>query len=193
MRLILALLSLSLMASASQDEAYGLVTNVVDGDTFDVAIERAYQRTLSGVERVRLADVNSPEIDTPEGPAARDFTYAVLMNRRIYLDIDDLSGSGRDEYGRLICVAYLTGFYGQPLSSPCFNRMLVDSGHGSLENFTDNEFDPDVWWSGGSIIWNSTARFLLDLWRMVEGSARGELDRLVKEILRWLESNPPAS
>ena len=50
-------------------------------------------------------------------------------------------------HGRLICVAYLTGFYGQPLVSPNFNRLLVDAGHAKLENSTNNEFDPRDWWS----------------------------------------------
>ena len=137
------------VALASQDEAYGTVTNVVDGNTFDVTIERADPRISYSVERIRLADVKSPEIDTLQGPAARDFTFAVLMNKRVYLDIDDLSGSGngRDIHGNLICVAYLTGFYGQPLVSPNFNRLLVDAGHAKLENSANNEFDPQDWWS----------------------------------------------
>ena len=120
-------------------------------NTFDVTIEKADTRISYSVERIRLADVRSPEIETLQGPAARDFTFAVLVNKRVYLDIDDLSGSGRgsgrDANGRLICVAYLTGIYGQPLVSPNFNRLLVDSGHAKLENATNNEFDPRDWWS----------------------------------------------
>jgi endonuclease YncB( thermonuclease family) len=137
------------VALASQDEAYGMVTNVVDGNTIDVTIEKADPRITYSVERIRLADVRSPEIDTIQGPAARDFTFSVLINKRVYLDIDDISGngSGRDASGRLICVAYLTGFYGQPLASPNFNRLIVDAGHAKLENSTNNEFDPRDWWS----------------------------------------------
>jgi len=98
--------------------------------------EKSDSRIVYNVERIRLADVNSPEMDTAQGPSARDFTFSVLMNKRVYLDIDDQSGNGRDEYGRLISVAHLAGFYGQPLATPCFNRMLVDSGHAALKNFT---------------------------------------------------------
>jgi len=47
---------LSIIVEAAQDEAYGVVTNVVDGDTFDVTIEKADYRISSAVERVRLAD-----------------------------------------------------------------------------------------------------------------------------------------
>ncbi len=142
-----SLILLSSAAQSAQDEAYGVVTNVVDGDTFDVTIEKADPRITYSVERVRLADVDSPEMDTPQGPAARDFTFAVLMNKRVYLDIDDLSNNGRDVYGRIICVAYLTGVYGQPIASPNVNRLLVDTGNAKLENSTDNEFDPRNWGS----------------------------------------------
>ena len=65
------------------------------------------------------------------------------------MDIDDRTPGGRDDYGRLICVAYLSGLYGQPVSSPCFNRILVDGGQASLKNFTNNEFNPQRWWSQG--------------------------------------------
>ncbi len=136
----LLLAMLSIVASATQDEAYGVVTNVLDGDTFDVTIEKADSRITSSVERIRLADVDSPEMDTPGGLTARDFTYAVLMNKRVFLDIDDRSGNGRDPYGRLVCVAYLTGFFGQPLMTPSFNQLLVSSGHAEIDDFTNNEF-----------------------------------------------------
>ncbi len=139
--LLLAMMAfLPLVATAAQDEAYGVVTNVLDGDTFDVTIEKADSRIVSSVERIRLADVDSPEMDMQSGLTARDFTYAVLMNKRVYLDIDDRSGNGRDPYGRLVCVAYLTGVYGQPLSMPSFNQMLVSSGHAKINDFIDNEF-----------------------------------------------------
>ncbi len=144
---IVSLLLIGTGANATKDEAWGTVTNVVDGDTFDVTIEKASDRVTYAVERIRLADVDSPEMDSDSGTAARDFTYAILMNKKVFLDIDDQSSNGRDDYGRLICVVYLSGFYGQPITSPCYNRLLVDCGHASLTNFTNNEFDPRKWWS----------------------------------------------
>ena len=78
--LILMLLALSLIllelpsaVKAAPDEAYGTVINVVDGNTFDIAIEKPDPRIISNVERIRLADVISPEISTQEGLLARDF------------------------------------------------------------------------------------------------------------------------
>jgi endonuclease YncB( thermonuclease family) len=188
------------MALAAQDEAYGIVTNVVDGDTFDVTIEKAGAKVAYSVERIRLADVDSPEMESQNGPEARDFTFAVLMNKRVYLDIDDLSATGRDSYGRLICVAYLTGFYGQPLATPNFNRLLVDSGHARSDNFTNNEFDPQYWRSSGpGQILSAEAGPLQglgqdlkqnlteDLLPRLQDSAEKELDRAARVGWDWLK------
>jgi micrococcal nuclease len=182
---------------AVQDEAYGIVTNVVDGDTFDVTIEKASTKVAYSVERIRLADVDSPEIESDRGPDAKDFTFAVLMNRRVYLDIDDLSANGRDSYGRLICVAYLTGVYGQPLAAPNFNRLLVNSGHARFENFTNNEFDPRDWRSGQGQLAESEPLQGLgqdlkqnlqeDLLPKLQESAGKELDKAAKEGWNWLK------
>lgn len=174
------------IAIASIDETYGVVTKVADGDTFYVTLQKADPRIVSSVEDIRLADVNSPEMSTSEGSLARDFTYAVLMGKRVYLDIDDRKA--RDEYGRLVCVVYLSGAYGQPLTTPCFNRMLVDSGHAVIDNFTDNEFDPQDWWSGtGQGTVTSTAEGQLrDLLSPLRQSAEKELNKEAKNALSWL-------
>ena len=185
------------IALAAQDEAYGIVTNVVDGDTFDVTIEKAGAKVAYPVERIRLADVDSPEMNSENGPAAKDFTFALLMNKRVYLDIDDLSANGRDSYGRLICVAYLTGFYGQPIAAPNFNRLLVDSGYARLENFTNNEFDPKDWRNGQSSLAESEPLQSLgqelqknltdDLLPRLQESAEKEMGKAAKEGWDWLK------
>lgn len=185
------------IALAAQDEAYGIVTNVVDGDTFDVTIEKAGAKVAYLVERIRLADVDSPEMNSENGPAAKDFTFALLMNKRVYLDIDDLSANGRDSYGRLICVAYLTGFYGQPIASPNFNRLLVDSGHARLDNFTNNEFDPKDWRNGQgpqreseplkSLGQELQKNLTQDLLPRLQESAGKEMDKAAREGWDWLK------
>lgn len=177
---------LQAIALAAIDETYGVVTKVVDGDTFDVAIQKADPRIVNTVERIRVADVNSPEMDTAAGPSAKDFTFAVLMNKRVYLDIDDLRV--RDEYGRLVCVVYLAGVYGQPLTIPSFNRMLVDSGHAVLDNFTNNEFNPRDLWKDRepSTGLGPSESQLQDLLRPIQQSAEKELDKEARNALNWL-------
>lgn len=135
--LVLAIL-MGCVASAP-DEFHGTVIKVVDGDTFDV----------DGLGRVRLADVDCPELDTDAGRAAANYTISWLFGRTVWLDIDDLRG--RDDYGRYVCVVYLEGDDGAPDPEMNFNRMLVDSDHAVVKDFTDNEFDPADWWNLSSL------------------------------------------
>jgi micrococcal nuclease len=116
---------------APTTEVSGVVTKVVDGDTFDV----------EGFGRVRLADVDSPEMDTPGGKAAKFFAETMLLGETVHLNVDD--HRGKDRYGRWVAVAYIedpdTG------SLVNFNSMLAVSGHAEVKDFEDNEFDPERW------------------------------------------------
>jgi micrococcal nuclease len=114
-------------------EASGVVCKVVDGDTVDV----------EGVGRVRLADIDCPEMDTPNGPGAKEFATDHLLNRTAYLDIDDLRKT--DSYGRLVAVLYLR----QPDGSfENFNKKLVEAGWACIWDHKENEFSPADWWGG---------------------------------------------
>ena len=153
-RPILALLLLAslmpILAAAAPDEASGTVTNVVDGDTFDLRIDKTDPRILYEIERVRLADVDSPEMSTPEGPLAKAYTAEILLGQKVWLDIDDRSKDGRDPYERLLAVVYLEDLNettnGTINITHPFNRLLVDAGHAIVKDFTNNEFDPATWW-----------------------------------------------
>lgn len=120
-------------ALALPDEAHGIVTHVPDGDSF----------TVDGVGVVRLADVNSPELEAPGGPEAKEYTRSILLNKMVHLDLDNKIG--KDRYGRWVAVVYPIN----PDSSlgANFNRMLVDSGHAIVEDSRDNEFNPADWWA----------------------------------------------
>jgi hypothetical protein len=89
-------------------------------------------------------------MNSENGQEARDFAYAVLMNKRVRLDIDDLSAAGIPTAG-YSPVARLGRVCGQPPAARNFGRLLVDSGHAGLECFTNNEFDPQDWRSGPSL------------------------------------------
>lgn len=149
-------------------EAGGIVTNVVDGDTFDVIIAQSDRGLLEDTIRVKLADVRAPDatdeairtelagVRAPEpmcgeaGQASRDatnFTKAALDGEWVYLDLDDKTGCA--VRGMWSCVVYLqNATEGQALEPvyPCFNRMLVDAGHGEVSNGTTNEFNSLNWW-----------------------------------------------
>jgi len=140
---------LPILALAAPDEASGVVTNVVDGDTFDLRIEKTDPRILYEIERVRLADVDSPEMSSPEGPLAKNYTTETLLGQKVWLDIDNESKSGRDMYGRLLAVVYLEDLNGTINTTHPFNRLLVDAGFAVVKDFTNNEFDPAAWWEEG--------------------------------------------
>ncbi len=146
--LVLAFL-LPILALAAPDEASGIVTNVVDGDTFALRIDKNDPRIIYEIERLRLADVDSPEMSGPEGEPAKVFATEALMGKKVWLDTDDKSRDGRDMYERILAVVYLEDANGTINTTHPFNRLLVDAGFAVVNDFTNNEFDPAAWWEEG--------------------------------------------
>jgi micrococcal nuclease len=138
---ILPALLLSPLVFAAPGEAYGIVTNVVDGDTIYVQIQ-GYDSRIGNIT-VQLADVDSPEMDTPEGPDSRNYTFRVLNGSFVSLDLDDVTGM--DRFCRWVAVVFLQKQDGTQVN---FNRMLVESDHACIWDFNNNEFNPADWWSG---------------------------------------------
>jgi len=90
--LLLALAALAAPSSgAAPDEASGVVVAVLFGDVFEVQIVRADPRTGSGIETVKLAAINLSGNGSVEGKAAEEFIESLLMDRTVWLDIDDKS------------------------------------------------------------------------------------------------------
>jgi PGF-CTERM protein len=107
----------------------GIVTKVIDGDTIDV----------EDVGRIRLADVNTPEIDTKEGKEAGEYVKGLCYQKKVYLDIDDLYITGK--YGRIVAVVYI------PYNETHYmnlNQLLLKEGYAEAIDYP-NEFNPDVW------------------------------------------------
>jgi len=67
-----------------------VVSRVIDGDTFDVT---------SG-DRIRLADVDAPEHYEEGYNESKNFLSELVLNKTVYLDIDDISRT--DPYDRLV-------------------------------------------------------------------------------------------
>lgn len=135
------------LAASSPDEAYGRVIKVVDGDTFDIALQDYNSRQIAeDVIRIRLADIDTPETRGAKaceaGKNASAYTRTWLLSNYVFLDLDNKTG--KDPYGRWVAVVYLSedGRLGRN-----FNKQLVDSGHAVIENFKNNEFDPRSWGS----------------------------------------------
>ena len=107
----------------------GIVIKVVDGDTFDV----------EGIGRIRLADVNTPEMDSKEGREAKEYVKGLCYHKKVYLDIDDLYVTGK--YGRIIAVVYVPHNKTHYVN---LNQLLLKEGYAEARDYR-NEFDPDDW------------------------------------------------
>jgi micrococcal nuclease len=132
--LVVALLVLGVASplSSSPDveiDVTAVVRRVVDGDTFDTF----------PVGRVRLADIDAPELGTAEGEASRIALERLILGKTIYLDVDDLYVI--DRYNRIVAVAYIRYNDTHLLN---VNKWLVDNGYARVVDYP-NEFKPSAW------------------------------------------------
>ena len=110
----------------------GIVIKVVDGDTFDV----------EGIGRIRLADINTPEMYSKEGreaKEAKEYVRGLCYHKKVYLDIDDLYVTGK--HGRIVAVVYV------PYDETHYvnlNQLLLKEGYAEADD-NPNEFDPGDW------------------------------------------------
>ena len=127
-------------------EIIGLVVKIVDGDTIDVKVLGTYKDVFIGltdhVIRIRFADIDAPEIYTPECIRAKAALAHLLKPGEtiVYLDVDDLSIT--DKYGRYIALVYVKYNKTTLLN---VNKWLVDEGYAVVKDFLDNEFNPYTW------------------------------------------------
>ena len=107
--------SIDINDNQSRDiELVGIVTKVVDGDTLDI----------NGI-RIRLALVDTPEINQPGYDRAKQFLESLCLGKKGELDVD--SGQRRgDRHGREIGVVYCDGINtNEKLMSNNLARILV--------------------------------------------------------------------
>ena len=69
-----------------------LVSNVLDGDTF----------VVSKSQKVRLLEIDSPELDSCGGPESKQRLEQLILNRKVLL-----SETRADQYGRILALVYL--------------------------------------------------------------------------------------
>ena len=107
-----------------------VVTYIVDGDTFDVHTD----------DRIRLADIDTPELVEQGSQEAKDFLSGWIYGQTVYLDIDDYYQF--DTTGtRIVCIAYT---YYNTTHLLNVNKLLLNEGHAVIDNH-DNEFNPNSW------------------------------------------------
>jgi endonuclease YncB( thermonuclease family) len=128
---ILLLLSTMLIfcVNGEVDET-STVTRVIDGDTFDI----------STGERIRLADVDTPESGEAGYSEAKSFMAGLIGGKTVYLDIDDVTRT--DPYGRLVCVVYVDY---NSTHYENVNKALLIGNYAVVYDFDNNEFSPYSW------------------------------------------------
>ncbi len=117
-------------ASVGEFDKVAVVSDVIDGDTFD----------LNTGERIRLADINAPENATVGYQEAKDYVIASVEGKTVYLDIDDVYGTDTDG-NRLVAVVY---FSYNSTHYQNLNKALLDNDYAVLWDH-DNEFSPGDW------------------------------------------------
>ena len=94
MAFVLIILAISTHATTR----YGTVERVVDGDTI------VFQGIGTKTQRVRLADIDTPELDQPWGEEAKAALKVWAESRRAEIRIVDT-----DRYGRLVATLWIDG------------------------------------------------------------------------------------
>ena len=117
--------NLSLQPHYESELVSGQVTRVLDGDTIEV----------SGIGRIRLVGVDTPERDEPGFDEATDFVRAETSWKNVKADIDDWKP--RDIYGRVLAVVYV--------DSLNVNAELLRLGLADVMYIPPSEFNPYLW------------------------------------------------
>ena len=128
----------------SIDEAMNGPIGSTNESTYGATSDEATNESIEGSTNGSAAE--SKNRSTSDGTSAKELAVAILLNKTVWLDIDDRSIDGRNSEGELVTILYLSGLDGQPVVSPSFNRMLVDYRIAELNDSDENEFDPADWW-----------------------------------------------
>ena len=78
----------------------GLVTRVVDGDTFDIAVTRVGKNNKYQYDnntRIRIVDIDAPELSTPAGKLSKNNLESKLNGKEVQCQVQT-----RDTYNRVV-------------------------------------------------------------------------------------------
>ena len=82
------------------DTIRGPVVEIIDGDTFKLRVThvgRNNKNEYDNLEIVRIADLDAPEMNTPEGIRAKEALKRKLEGKQVRCHVQ-----ARDKYGRVI-------------------------------------------------------------------------------------------
>lgn len=96
--------------AASSHDTAGRVIKVADGDTITILSTDKQQ------QRIRLAEIDTPERAQPWGNKAKQALSAYVLGREVSLQVQDI-----DRYGRIVATVFVDG--------RDINREMVRAGH----------------------------------------------------------------
>ncbi len=82
------------------DTIRGPVTAIIDGDTFDMKVTHTgknNQYEYNSEERIRIADTDAPELNTPAGGRSKNLLERKLKGKEVRCYVQS-----RDTYGRIV-------------------------------------------------------------------------------------------
>ena len=75
-------------------------TRVIDGDTIECNIMLTFDTRLT--TKVRLARIDTPEMNEEDGPIAKEYVKNLVQNKRV-----DLYVTTKDSWGRMIAEVHI--------------------------------------------------------------------------------------
>lgn len=101
-----------------------MVARVIDGDTLSVDIDLGFYTTIR--TNLRLYGIDCPEMNTPEGKAAKIYTSMLLTDPIVFVDTIKA-----DKYGNRWDAIVYRRFDGATL-----NDLLVNAGHAVRKTYS---------------------------------------------------------
>jgi len=88
------------------DTIRGPVIDIIDGDTFDMNVTHTgknNKRDYKDKERIRIAEIDAPELRAPGGQRSKDLLERKLKGKEVRCYIQ-----ARDDYGRIVAKVEIT-------------------------------------------------------------------------------------
>lgn len=82
------------------DTIKGPVTNIVDGDTFDMDViptDKENEHEYNDSERIRFSNISAHELDAEGGEEQKDALFNLLDGQTVRVTV-----AARDTYGRIV-------------------------------------------------------------------------------------------
>ena len=94
-----------------------VVTYVIDGDTFEI------DKPIVGITRVRIADVDTPEIGEARYEEMTKYLKKLLLNNKVKLVIKSKNPAKGDYPARWVCYVYYGSFYSRNATEKIQKRL----------------------------------------------------------------------